>query len=113
MARFYGGVGYAETKETSSGVYTDNIIERNHSGEVIRDSRHWQSGENQNDDLRLSNKISILADAFAYQNFQNIKYVNWMGTSWKVVEIDVQRPRLMLTLGGVYNGPKVTTPSTP
>jgi hypothetical protein len=93
MARFYGGVGYAETKETSPGVYTDNIIERNHSGEVIRDSRHWQSGENQNDDLRISNKISILADAFAYQNFQNIKYVNWMGTSWKVVEIDVQRPR--------------------
>ena len=57
-----------------------------------------------------TNKISILADPFAYQNFSNIKYVEYMDALWNVESIEVQQPRLILNVGGVYNGqtPNVT-----
>lgn len=104
MAKFYGKIGYAEASETSPGVWTDGITERNYTGDVIKNTRRWQSSENLNDDLVINNTISILADPFAYQHFHSIKYVEWMGALWKVTNIEVQRPRLILTIGGVYNG---------
>lgn len=103
MAKFYEKVGYATTSIKTPGVWTEDITERSYYGEVIRNSRRWQSGENLNDDLNINNLLSIVADAFAYENFQAIKYIDWMGSSWKVTNIDVQRPRLILTIGGVYN----------
>lgn len=103
MARFYGTVGYSETKETVPGVWEEQITERNYSGEVRKISKRWQSGESLNDDLVVSNEISIVADPFAFNNFHNIRYVVWMGVKWKVSRMDVQRPRITLTLGGVYN----------
>ena len=103
MARFYGVVGYAETVETVPGVWEEQITERNYSGEVRKISKRWQSGESLNDDLVVSNEISIVADPFAFNNFHNIRYVVWMGVKWKVSRMDVQRPRITLTLGGVYN----------
>jgi hypothetical protein len=104
MGKFYGAIGYAETNETSPGVWTETITEHNYSGDVLKNSRRWQAGENLNDDLTINNLISILADPFAYQNFHKIRYIKWMGASWKVTSIEVQRPRLILTIGGVYNG---------
>jgi hypothetical protein len=113
MAKFYGPVGYAETKETSPGVWTENIIELNYSGDVIKNSKLWKAGENLNDNLNVNNQISILADTFAYQNFHLIRYVKWMGACWKISRIDVLWPRLILTLGGVYNGGKAPITNTP
>jgi len=104
MGKFYGVIGYAETIETAPGVWMDGIIERNYSGDVTRLSRRWQAGENLNDDLTVNNEFSIIADPFAYQNFHTMKYIKWMGASWKITKVDVQRPRLVLTIGGVYNG---------
>jgi len=104
MAKFYGLVGYVETQQTAPGVNTPVPTERNYSGDVLRNSRRWQAGENLNDDLVVNNVISIVADDFANSNFQTMKYVKWMGVSWKVTNVEVQRPRLILTLGGVYNG---------
>lgn len=103
MARFYGIVGYAETVETVPGVWEEQITERNYSGEVRKISKKWQAGESLNDDLVVSNEISIVADPFAFNNFHNIRYVVWMGVKWKVSRMDIQRPRITLTLGGVYN----------
>lgn len=104
MGKFYGVIGYAETSETAAGVWTEVITERNYSGDVIRNSKRSQAGENLNDDLTVNNEISILADPFAYQNFHAMRYINWMGALWKIVKVDVQRPRLILSIGGVYNG---------
>ena len=104
MARFCGVVGYAETVETSPGVWTEVITERVYRGDVTRNARRLDSGSSINDDIAVTNTISIVADAYAYQNFLAIRYVNWMGANWKVSTVDVQRPRLNLTLGGVYNG---------
>jgi len=104
MAKFYGVIGYSVTEETSPGVWTESITERNYYGDVIRNTRRWQSGEGLNDNLTINNIISIVADPFAYQHFHAIRYIKWMGTSWKIDNIEVQRPRLILTIGGVYNG---------
>lgn len=104
MAKYYGLVGYAVTEETSPGVWTNQIVERPYKGEVIRRRSMWQNANQVNDDLNISNEISILADPYAYQNFSRIKYVQYMGTMWKVTAVEVQRPRLILTIGGVWNG---------
>lgn len=103
MGKFYGKIGYAETRETTPGVWTEEITERNYTGDIIKNTRRWQSGDTLNDDLVINNIISIVADPFAYQNFHAIRYIMWMGASWKVTNIEVQRPRLILTIGGVYN----------
>lgn len=103
MAKFYGKIGYAETKETALDVWTEGITERSYYGDVLRNTRRWESGENLNDNLNINNLISIVADAFAYQNFHSIRYIEWMGSKWKVTNVEVQRPRLILTIGGVYN----------
>lgn len=104
MAKFYGPIGYAETTETTPGVWEESITERNYSGDVVKDTRRWQAGDNLNDNLTINNIISVVADPFAYQNFHVMRYVKWMGASWKITSVDVQRPRIILTIGGVYNG---------
>lgn len=106
MAKFYGVIGYAETKETSPGVWVEDITERKYYGDITKNSRRLNGGENLNDNLTVTNIISIMADAYAYENFFAIRYVEWMGARWKVSTVEVQRPRLILNLGGVYNGPE-------
>lgn len=105
MAKFYGIVGYVETKETSPGIWENVVIEKQyHSGEVLKNTRRWQTSEKLNDNLVINNTISIIADSFAYDNLYSIKYIKWMGVSWKVTNVEIQRPRLLLTLGDIYNG---------
>lgn len=104
MAKFYGSIGYADTIETSPGVWEESMTELPYYGDVLRNSRRYEKGESINDNLTLNNMISIVADAFANQNFSKIRYVVWMGASWKVTNVEVQRPRLLLTIGGVYIG---------
>lgn len=104
MAKFYGVVGYAETKETTPGVWTEAITERKYRGDITRNTRRLEGANQVNDNVTVNNTISICADAYAYQNFFAIRYVEWMGARWKVTNVEVQRPRLILTIGGVYNG---------
>lgn len=104
MTKFYGAVGYAETVETAPGVWTEQMTERMYTGDVIRLIKRWENGEGLNDDLTSNNQISIVSDPYAVNHFFNIRYVNWMGTNWKVTSVEVQYPRLILFIGGVYNG---------
>lgn len=104
MAKYYGLIGYAETVETAPGVWKEQITERVYYGDVIRNSRRLQSTEHLNDDINISNQISIVADPYAINNFHSMRYAEFMGAKWKVSDIEVQYPRLLLTLGGVYNG---------
>lgn len=108
MPKFYGPVGYAEPKEGTGeheGVMEDVIAEHNYYGDVLRNTRKWESGSDIMSDLRINNQISIMADEYAYKHFSAIKYVEYMGTRWTVTNVEVLRPRLLLTIGGVYNGP--------
>lgn len=104
MAKFYGKIGYAMTKETTPGVWVEEIVERSYYGDVIRNIRRLQGSENLNDDINVSNEISIVADAFANQNFHSMRYVEYMGAKWKVSSVEVKYPRLILNIGVVYNG---------
>ncbi len=105
--KFHGEVGYGETVENppDSGVYVDVITEITYSGDVFRNTRRMSDGENLNKDLSVNNTISIVADQYANEHFFAIRYIKWMGQLWTVSDVEVQRPRLILRLGEVYNGP--------
>ena len=103
MAKWYGKIGFIKQVEKKPGVYTNETIERNYYGDVTRNIRRLDGTEFINDKVVVNNSISIVADAYANENFFAIRYASWMGSNWKVTSVEVQPPRLILTLGGVYN----------
>lgn len=103
MAKYYGMIGFGVDEEIESGRFVPKIEERPYTGDVIRQQRNWQAGEGVNDNLNVSNVISIVADPYAVQHFHSIRYVTWYGAKWKVRSIEVNFPRLNLTIGDVYN----------
>ena len=107
MARFYGEIGYGNAVETppGSGVWEDGIIEFAYFGDVIRNTRKLESGEGLNDYITVGNSISIVADQYAIEHFFDIRYVRWEGVLWTIQTVEVRSPRLVLSLGSVYNGP--------
>lgn len=104
MAKFYGKIGFGKTVETEPGVFEEEFTSLNYYGDTIRNSRMLQSSDSINDNINIANQISILADPFAKDNFHTIRYAEYMGTKWKVTTAEVLFPRILLTLGGVYNG---------
>src|SRR5512146_1945387 len=104
MAKFHGTIGVVRSEETEPGVFSDVAHEYVYYGDVLRESRQIEKGERVNDNLRLSNRISIVADDFTLQNLQYMKYVVWQGIKWKISNLEVERPRIILSLGEVYNG---------
>ena len=104
MAKFYGAIGYTEMIESSPGVFKEQITERKYYGDIIRNTRRLQSADKLNDDINVVNEISIIADPYATENFYSMRSVEFMGAKWKINNVDVQYPRLVLTLGGLYNG---------
>lgn len=104
MAKFFGKIGFANTKDNVPGLWSEDITEKEYYGDVIRNTRKLQSSEYLNDDINISNEISIVADPFAYENFHAMRYVEYMGSKWKITNVEVQYPRLILSVGGLYNG---------
>lgn len=108
MAKYFGKVGYAEQVETVPGVWEEKIIERKYYGDVVRNIRKLEKSENLNDDINVSMEISIVADPYAIQNFHAIRYIEFMGSLWKIYNIEVNYPRLVLTIGGLYTNGQQT-----
>lgn len=106
MAKFYGLIGYAETVKTAPGVWEEQIVEYPYYGDLTRNTRQLQSAESLNDDINIANEISIVADPFARENFYKMRYVTFMDAKWKISKVEVNYPRLILTIGGLYNGPE-------
>ena len=107
MAKFYGEVGFCEMVEVpvGSGVFKEQIIKKNYYGDVLRNNRKLVPETVVNDNMAVDNRISIVADPYANEHFFAIRYAIWQGTRWRVSNVEVEYPRLILTLGGVYNGP--------
>lgn len=110
MAKFYGAIGFMADYEEGTGEYEgiaieSPIIERNYYGDITKASRRWETGTDINDNLILNNQFSIVADDYLNEHLFAIKYVKHMGSLWKVTNVEIQRPRILLTIGGVYNGP--------
>lgn len=115
MTKFFGKVGFGHHVEepADSGVWVDAVVEYDYYGDVVRNTRRLQEGQSLNDDLSVNNSISIVADEYANEHFHALRYVQWAGALWKVSEVDAStRPRLILRLGGVYNGP-IPNPDAP
>lgn len=104
MAKFYGNIGYIKTVEAEPGDWVEQPIEKPAYGDLIRNTSRYQTSGEINDDISISNNISIVADPFANENFQHMRYVVFMGAKWKITNVEVQYPRIILTLGGLYNG---------
>lgn len=108
MAKFFGVVGYSYIDHDDAidapGVSSEKQKEIAYCGDILKNNKKWEASQNLNDNLNINNQISIIADPFAFDHFFAIRYVNWGGVNWKVSNVDVQPPRLILTLGGVYNG---------
>lgn len=104
MAKFYGAVGYVRTVANTRGVFTPVETVRMYSGDVIRNTRRLETENTVNADIVISNEISIIADPYAMQNFHAIRYVEYLNSKWTVSNVRVEYPRLILTLGQVYNG---------
>lgn len=105
MAKFYGNIGYIKTVEVEPGCWEEQVIEYPYYGDITRNISRFQSSGGVNDDINVSNTISIVADPFANENFQHMRYVEFMGSKWKITDVEVNYPRLLLTVGGVYNEP--------
>ena len=106
MAKFCGIIGYVDTEEIKPGVWKEKVTRKRYYGDLNRNTRRLQSSDKVNDDIVISNEISILADPYAINNFHSMRYAELMGTKWKITNVEVKYPRLILALGGVYNGDK-------
>lgn len=105
MGKYFGKIGYAITIETTPGIWEEKVTEKEYYGDLVKNTaRKYETSNGLNDNITISNNISIVADAFAYENFTHIRYAEFMGARWIVSNVEVQHPRLLLTLGGVYNG---------
>lgn len=107
MAKWFGTIGFAETVETSPGVWEEQIVTRQYYGDLVRNTRRLQSSDKVNDDVNIANEISIVADPYANENFHAMRYAEFINSRWKINTVEVQFPRLVLELGGVYNGDEI------
>ena len=105
MAKFRGVIGLVEDVETAPDVYEQRAIEKKYRGDFVRNSRRWDKTEYLNDDLTINNEISIVADSYLYKHIYAMRYVKFDGAAWKISAITIQRPRIILIIGGIYNGP--------
>lgn len=103
MAKFFGKIGYGVSEETRPGVWRNTITEREYCGDLTRNTRRLESASQVNDNINISNEISIVADPFAYENFHSMLYAEYNGAKWKISSVEVQYPRLILSIGGLYN----------
>ena len=104
MAKWYGKIGYADNVEVEPGVWEDSIVEHSYYGDLNRNTRSLQNSGGINDNINLSNEISIVADPYTSENFYKMRYVEFAGTKWKITNVEVKYPRLILSIGGVWNG---------
>lgn len=104
MAKYCGMIGYAGLVETEPGIWDDGITEREATGDMLSNYRSLENSGDINDNINIANKISIVADPYAINNFHSMRYATYMGAKWKIKNVEVNYPRLILTLGGVYNG---------
>lgn len=104
MAKFHGMIGFAQQRETYPGVWKDEIVEHSYSGDLLRFTKNTEGSQNVNDNISLSHQISIVADAYANENLYAMRYVTFMGSKWKITSVSVEYPKLILTVGGIWNG---------
>lgn len=108
MAKFHGKIGFVNSKR-QNGIYEYDVTEKTYYGDVLQNHRRWDNTDKANDNLDISEKISVFANDFMKKNIGFMKYAEYLGTMWEIKSVDLQYPRVILLLGGVYNGPQAST----
>ena len=103
MAKFNGFIGYAKTIETEPGIWEETIIEKQYYGDLVRNTSRYMVSDTVNENITINNNISIIADQYACENYQHMRYITFMNSKWKITNVDVAYPRITLTIGGLYN----------
>lgn len=105
MAKFSGKIGFAVESEDSAetGIWAPQITEKQYYGDILNDTRKWVDGSKVNEDFNISNKFSVVANKFAMENIGSMLYVIWHGVKWKIISAEIQSPRIILYIGGLYN----------
>jgi hypothetical protein len=111
MARFYGEIGFGDIVETSPGITEDVITEKKFFGDVLRSNFRTNSSDKINTDTSINNSISIVGNKYAFEHIMRMRYIKFENVFWKIDTVEIQRPRLIIGMGDVYNGPKATAPS--
>lgn len=102
MAKYYGNIGFATQTETSPGIWEDTIVERPYKGDILRSGRKWDETENLNDNFAITNEFSIVADTFLYSHVPDMRYLTYLGSKFKITSVSIERPRINISVGGVY-----------
>ena len=105
MTKYFGEIVFSKTEKFDNGIVAEKTVGRKYKGDVEKNWRRWETGERLNDNININNTLSIVADSFLFAHLGMIRAVEWMGSYWEVSSIEVKRPRLILEIGGVYNGP--------
>lgn len=112
MAKYYGNIGFAVQEESEPGIWEDVITSRPYKGDVLRNGRRWETTDNINDDFVITNQFSIIADTFLYSHIPSMRYLEYMGVKFKITSVELDRPRVTISVGGVYVSPDSTSEST-
>ena len=102
--KFYGNIGFAVTEDDGDGVWKETITDKKYAGDILRFARNKESGEHINDGLRINTQISLLLDPWFQDHISQLRYAEYMNTKWIIDSVDIQYPRVNLTLGGIYHG---------
>lgn len=103
--KFSGKAGFRiDDVEIEPGVYKPQVVVKAIKGSVVSNSyQHQNSDKSTIDNVRITNQLSIVANQFLNKHITNLMYVEFQGVKWKVESFDIQPPRVVVSLGGVYN----------
>ena len=104
MGKYSGMIGFAENQEVATDIYDDVITERHYYGDIVRNTSRWSQADTLSGDLQINNQFSIMGDTYAFENYDNIRYLTWKNNRWTVTSVEEQFPRLIISIGGIYNG---------
>lgn len=103
--KYVGNIGFLSSNtEVTGGIATQPIISKRYFGEIITTSSRLQTQDKINPDVTINNSIAILLDGYLNNNLSNIVYVEFLNKKWSVSSIELRHPRVILSLGGLYNG---------
>lgn len=104
MAKFNGNIGFEQTIEKVPGVWSTECVLKNYKGDVLRNTFRYENSQQANDNHSLNIRISLVANDYLLSNLHKLRFVEYLGADWEVTSIDIEFPRIILTIGGVYNG---------
>lgn len=103
MAKCSGKIGFALTVETSPGVFEERIVEKPYKGNITQLNAHVEDENSINSNFRINNNISVVANKYFLENLGHMRYVTYKGLPFKITSFQVIPPRLIFSLGSVYN----------